>query len=85
MVQQWSDSRRLHTIYLLERTPFFFGNVNPRFRLTEEEEEMKKVEMEKEKEEGGGGNSYGLPGLEEWETSWKCWDAVTVSSVAFCF
>jgi hypothetical protein len=66
LVQQWSDSRSLHSIYLLEKSTFNFESCLP---LVEIPKEVTK-------------NPLGLPSLDEWEMLWKTWDAVTVSPVS---
>lgn len=67
LIQQWTDSRKLHSVYLVERPSFFFPSV---------------VTLKKEAEANGTVfNPYGLPTLREWDNLWKCWDMVTTELV----
>lgn len=63
LVQQWTDSRQLHSLYLLEKTPFFFPSSAALLKTPSPI----------------AANPYGVPSIAEWETMWKCWDAMTVS------
>lgn len=65
MIQQWTDSRRLHSLYLIEKPSFYFPLV----------QEITLSTPPKVKH-----NTYGVPSLAEWEQMWKYWDTLTVSS-----
>lgn len=64
LIQQWSDSQSLHTVYLLEQPAVLFPSNSPI---------MKEVGVEVPS------NPYGLPSMEEWEQMWTTWDMLTVS------
>lgn len=66
LIQRWTDSRRLHSIYLLEKPAFFFPSLAASHEISLKQDTRV--------------NPYGLPSLDEWEQMWKCWDSVTVRS-----
>lgn len=63
LVQQWSDQRRLHSIYLLEQPAVMFKSNSPA---------LEAIGMDVPE------NPYGVPSLAEWKQMWKTWDMLTV-------
>ncbi|ORY82904.1 histidine-specific methyltransferase [Leucosporidium creatinivorum] len=63
LIQQWSDSQNLHTVYLLEQPAVLFPSNSPL---------MKEVGVTVPS------NPYGLPSMDEWDQMWRTWDMLTL-------
>lgn len=78
LIEQWSDSTNVHTLYLVQKAPLDFPSTLPLSDLFKEADEVVASGSEKVVAEVKE-NFFGLPSLDDWEAMWKAWDLITVS------
>ena len=75
MIQKWSDSRGLYSLFLLERPPFHF----PLLTEIAVEHSGDHLALSQQAQQSRG--PFNVPTVEEWKEVWKLWDLITIDMI----